>query len=131
MGIDTIPSKILVLLKESISEPVKNIINLVVLEDCFPDQAKTSSVTPVYKKDERTLKTNYRPISILPAVSKLLEKFMFKQMSNCFEKLFSEYLSGIRRGYCCQHVLMRSTENWKLALDNKKIIFMIVFSIIL
>ena len=43
-------------------------------------------------------------------------------MSNCFEKLSSEYLSGFRRGYGCQHVLMRLIENWKLALDNKKII---------
>ena len=122
MGIDTIPPKILVPLKESIFEPVKNIINLMVLEGCFPDQAKISSITPAYKKGERTLKTNYRPISILPAVLKLLEKFMFKQMSNYFEQLFSEYLSGFRRGYGCQHVLMRLIENWKLALDNKKII---------
>ena len=47
---------------------------------------------------------------------------MFEQMSNYFEKLFSECLSGFRRGYGCQHVLMRLIENWKLALDNKKII---------
>ena len=90
MGIDTIPPKILVSLNESIFEPVTNIINMMVSEGCFPDQAKTSSVTSAYKKGERTLKTNYRPISILPAVSKLLEKFMFKQMSNYFENLFSE-----------------------------------------
>ena len=43
-------------------------------------------------------------------------------MSNYFEKLSSEYLSGFRRRYGCQHVLMRLIENWKLALDNKKII---------
>ena len=67
-----------------------------VLEGCFPDQAKISSITPAYKQGQRTLKTNYRPISILPAISKLLEKFMFKQMSNYFEKLFSEYLSRFK-----------------------------------
>ena len=39
-----------------------------------------------------------------------------------FQNLFLEYLSGFRRVYGCQHVLMRITENWKLALDNKKII---------
>ena len=88
MGVDTIPPKVLVSLKESISEAVKNIINLMVLEGCLPDQAKTSSITPAYSKGERTLKTNYRPISI-PAVPKLLDKFRFKQMSNYFEKLFS------------------------------------------
>ena len=115
MGIDTIPPRILVSLKESISEPVKNIINLMVSEGCFPDQAKICSIT-AYKKGERTLQTNYRPISILPAVSKLLEKFMSKQMSNYFEKLFSEYLSGFRRGYGCQHVVMRLIESWKSAL---------------
>ena len=47
---------------------------------------------------------------------------MFKQMSNYSEKLFSEYLPGFRRGYGCQHVLMRLIKNWKLVLDNKKII---------
>ena len=88
MGIDTIPPKILVQLKESISEPVKNIINLMVSEGCFPDQAKISSITPAYKKGERTLKTHYKPISILPAVSKLLEKFMFKQMSIILKNYF-------------------------------------------
>ena len=87
MGIDTIPPRLLVSLKESISEPVKNIINLMALEGCFPAQAKTPSVTPAYKKGERTLKTSYRPISIFPAVSKLLEKFMFKQVSCYFEKI--------------------------------------------
>ena len=122
MGIDTIPPKRLVSLNESIFGPAKNIINMMVLEGCFPDQSKTSSITPAYKKGERTLKTNYRPISILPAVLKLLAKFMFKQMSNYFENLFSEYLSGFRRGYDCQHVLMRLIENLKLTLDNKKII---------
>ena len=58
MGIDTIPPKILALLKESISEPAKNIINLMALEGCFPDKAKISSLTPAYKKGDRTLKTN-------------------------------------------------------------------------
>ena len=86
MRIDTMPPKILVSLKETISEPVKNIINPMVSEGCFPDQAKTSSITQAYKKGERTLKTSYRPIDILPAVSKQLEKFMFKQMLNYFEK---------------------------------------------
>ena len=74
MRIDTIPPKILVSLKESISEPVKNIIHLMVSEGCFPDQAKIPSITPAYQNVERTLETNYRQISILPAVSKLPKK---------------------------------------------------------
>ena len=56
MGIDTIPPKILVSLKEFISEPVKNIINLTVLEGCFLDHAKTSSITPAIKQVRGPLK---------------------------------------------------------------------------
>ena len=93
-----------------------------VSEGCFPDQAKISSITPAFKKNDRTLKTNYRPISVLSALSKVLEKFLFKQMSDYFDNIFSEYLSGFRKGYGCHHVLMRMIENWKNALDNKKVI---------
>ena len=69
-----------------------------VSEGCFPDQAKISSITPAFEKDDRTLETNYRPISVLSALSKVLEKFLFKQMTDYFDKIFSEYLSGLRKG---------------------------------
>ena len=43
-------------------------------------------------------------------------------MSDYFDNIFSEYLSGFRKGYGCHHVLMSMIENWKNALDNKKVI---------
>ena len=43
-------------------------------------------------------------------------------MSDYFDNIFSEYLSGFIKGYGCHHVLMRMTENWQNALDNKKVI---------
>ena len=98
MGTDLIPPKILTTHKEYISEPIEHIINLMVSEGCFPDQAKISSITRAFEKDDRTLKTNYRPISVLSALSKVLEKFLFKQMTDYFDKIFSEYLSGLRKG---------------------------------
>ena len=122
MGTDLIPPKILTILKEYISEPIEHIINLMVSEGYFPDQAKISSITPSFKKDDRTLKTNYRPISVLSALSKVLEKFLFKQMSDYFDNIFPEYLSGFRKGYGCHHVLMSMIENWKYVLGNKKVI---------
>ena len=93
-----------------------------VSEGCFPDQAKISSITPAFKKDDRTLKTNYIPIIVLSALSKVLEKVLFKQMADYFDNIFSEYLSGFRKGYGWHHVLMRIIENWKNSLDNKKVI---------
>ena len=122
MGTDLIPPKILTTLKEYISEPIEHIINLMVSEGCFPDQAKISSIIPAFKKDDRTHKTNYRPISVLSALSKVLEKFLFKQMSDYFDNVFSEYLSELEKDMAVTHVLMRMIENWKNALDNKKVI---------
>ena len=90
-------------------------------QSTFPDQAKTSSVIPGFKKDDKMDKTNYRPISILPYLSKLLEKVIFGQIADYFESIFSPYLSGFRKRYGCQHVLLRMNENWRKLLDHKVI----------
>ena len=67
-------------------------------------------------------KTNYRLISVLLCLSKILEKVIFEQMADYFEPVFSPYLSGFRKRYGCQHVLTRMTENWRKSLDHKKVI---------
>ena len=48
------------------------------LVDIFPESLKTANVTPVFKKDSRTDKTNYRPVSILPNLSKIYERLIYK-----------------------------------------------------
>ena len=117
MGIYTIPPKILVLLKESISEPVKNIINLMVLEGCFPDQAKISSFTPAYKKGERTLK-----LTIDQSVFFLLSQNYLKNLcsSKC-QTILKNYFQNIYQDLE-EHVLMGLIESWKSTLDNREII---------
>ena len=51
---------------------------------------KTADITPISKKRKRDLKDNYRPVSILPILSKLSERSMFKKISEFFEKIFSK-----------------------------------------
>ncbi len=64
----------------------------------FPDVLKIARVTPIYKKDDETNFSNYQPISLLPAISKLFEKVIFSQTYNFFyrEKLFSGNQYGFR-----------------------------------
>ena len=113
MGIDTIPPKIVIMLKDDISYSMQSIANMMIDQSTFPDQAKISSVTPAFTKDDNMDKTNYRRISVQPCLSKILElKVIFKQMADNFELIFSPYLSGFRKRYGCQHVLMQMTENW-------------------
>ena len=89
-------------------------------QSTFLDQAKISSVTPAFKKDNKMDKTNYRPISVRPCLSKIVEKLIVEQMADYFESIFSPYLSGFRKSYGCQHVLTWMTENWRKLLDHKE-----------
>jgi hypothetical protein len=65
-------------------------------------------------------KENYRPVSILPTVSKLFERIIHSQLSGYVEQHFNPYLAAFRHGYGCQSVLLRLLDDWRQALDNNK-----------
>ena len=65
MGIDTIPLKIIKMLNDNICDNIESIANSMITQSLFPDQAKVSSITPVFRKEDRMEKKNYRPISVL------------------------------------------------------------------
>ena len=60
-----------------ISEPLMYIINLSLAQGIVPKQMKIARVTPIYKSGDHALFTNYRPISVLPSFSKLLERVVY------------------------------------------------------
>ena len=77
-----------------------------------------ANVTPIFKKRARTSKNNYRPVSILPILSKLFERLISKQFSEFFESILSKFQCGFRKGYGAQLLMMLQT--WKEARDNKE-----------
>ena len=77
-----------------------------------------ANVTPIFKKRARTSKNNYRPVSILPILSKLFERLISKQFSEFFESILSKFQCGFRKGYGAQLLMM--LETWKEARDNKE-----------
>jgi hypothetical protein len=105
-----------------IDEPLKEIWNVEILGGKkFPTKLKLADITPIYKKLQTVLKGNYRPVSILPVVSKIFERIMDKQTNEYIVKYLSDYLCGYRKGFNCQYVLLVMIERWKKALDNGKI----------
>ncbi len=54
----------------------------------FPDKLKIAKINPIYKKDDDNLFNNYRPISLLPAISKVFEKVIFQQVYAFFQDNF-------------------------------------------
>ena len=67
---------------------------------------KHADVTPLHKNCNKSLKENYKPVSILPTLSKVFERSMFKQMSSFFDDIFSKYQYGFRKGFSTQQCLL-------------------------
>ena len=70
-------------------------------------------LTPIHKKSEETDKANYRPVSLLTALSKVFERVMFDQMYEAFRCKLSHNLSGYLRGHSCCSALLKMTEDWR------------------
>ena len=81
------------------------------------------------KKNSTLDKENYRPVSILPILSKLYERAINAQLMNLFETKFHTYLSAFRPGYGCQSTLLRIMEDWKQALDDNKYVAAILMDL--
>ena len=84
----------------------------------FPSVLKLANITPIFKKGERTDKGNYRPVSILPNLSKIYERCIYKQILSFFDNIFSKYQCGFRKKYGTQHALLLMIEKWRKSLDN-------------
>ena len=84
----------------------------------FPSGMKLANVTPVHKKGSRYDNGNYRPVSILPNLSKVLERYLLKQISGFFDTILSKYQCGFKRGYSAQHCLIAILEKWRESIDR-------------
>ena len=67
-------------------------------------------VKPVFKKDGKTDKENYRLASILPTLSMVYERLLYNQMYPYFNKLFSKFQCGFRKAFNAQHCLITMIE---------------------
>ena len=86
----------------------------------FPDDVKLAEVVPLYKKDDNLNMKNYRPVSILPSMSKVLEKIILHQMSCFLREILDPIIAAYRHGYSCQDVLLKLIDDWKRALERRR-----------
>ena len=93
--------------------------NEIVRNKIFPKNLKVADITPIFKKEDSTLAKNYRPVSVLPVISKIFERIMQKQISDYIDKNLSQYLCGYRKGLHIQYALLALIEKWKESLDKK------------
>ena len=80
-----------------------------------------ADITAGHKKFDKSNKANYRPVSILPTISKVFERNMFEQIDTYMSDYLSQCLCGFRKGYNTQSCLIIMLEKWRKALDNRNI----------
>ena len=117
------PIHILKLLKDTCSVYLTDCINSSINNCIFPSTLKWAEIIPIFKnKGDADNKENYRPISILPTISKVFERIMFDQINSFIQNKFSKFLCGFRKGFSTQVPLTKLLQKWQQSLDRKEII---------
>ena len=103
-GVDKISSKIIKIAAPAISDSLTYIFNQAITLSLFPHEWKTARVIPLYKNGQRNLPGNYRPISVLPVISKIMERILYDQLYNYLTKfeLLSDCQFGFRKFHSIQ-----------------------------
>jgi hypothetical protein len=113
-GCDKISAKILrKYLASEITPSLTNLFNSSIEMGIFPSEWKIVRVVTLHKKGSRTVLDNYRPISILPVISKIFEKIVYEQLSNILPQQF-----GFRRFHSTSTALLDCTDEWYNNMDR-------------
>ena len=101
--------------------PIKHVFSLSLKQGIFPENLKIARVSPIFKKDEKFLFNNYRPISVLPCFSKLLEKIMYNRLykylsdnNYLYEKQF-----GFQATHSTEYAVIQLTSQILQAFNEK------------
>lgn len=123
-GPENLPIKLIKLALPFIIEPLTYAYNLCLQNNTFPTNLKGAKVIPIPKKKDVSDPQNLRPISLLPILSKPLEKHihthMFKHLDD--NKLLHEYQSGFRPKHSCHTALTRLIDTWLTSINQSEIV---------
>ena len=109
---------------EYVSGPITHIINLSLKTAVVPQKLKIAKVSPIFKKDEKTDPGNYRPISLLSTINKIMEKVMYKRVISFLNrfKILYKYQFGFRENYSTVQAVIEITDNILSELEKKNMV---------
>jgi retron-type reverse transcriptase len=119
-GYDDIPPKIIKSSCQDIIKPLTHIFNQSFVSGIVPDKLKIAKVIPLFKKNDMQLPSNYRPISLLSIINKLLEKLMSKRLDSFLTRnnILYKHQFGFRKGHSTILALIEIIDNIREELDK-------------
>ena len=118
MGIDKISPKILKYCATSLCEPITHLYSQCFHLGYLPQEWRTHCITPIYKNGDKSMVSNYLPISLLCIVSKALEKIIYKHTINFFSDLFTNHQFGFIPGHSSLQQLLLFVNDLIVAKEN-------------
>lgn len=121
-GYDDIPTHLIKQAVAVLSHPLSYIINLSLVQGIFPDNLKIAKVIPLFKADDPSLFSNYRPISILPSFSKVYERVIFTRLLNHLNinNILYNKQYGFRKNHSTIHAIIDLLDNISQSIDQNK-----------
>jgi hypothetical protein len=119
-GHDDISSSLIKSLRTELINPLTLIANQMINTSIFPDSLKIAKIKPLHKKGPIDKCANYRPISLLPSISKILEKIILKQIDSHFtvNNLYFNSQYGFRKKHSTEHAIIELTDRLITSLDR-------------
>ena len=119
-GLDKIPTKILKIAVPFITQSLTNLFNYSIQIETFPTEWKVAKIIPLHKSGPKNLADNYRPISILSAISEIFENILHKQLFAFLNdnNLISKHQFGFRPMHSTADALLHSTNEWYRNMDD-------------
>ena len=130
-GYDEMSTSLLKQIIHFIAAPLTHIFNLSLQLGKFPNLLKIAKVTPIYKKDDPHEISNYRPISILPSISKILEKVVYNRLYHFLNsnKLLNPNQYGFRKNHSTDLALIQIYDKITKAMANKEHVLGLFFDL--
>ena len=122
-GYDNISNKLIKLAKGVLTQPLTLISNQILRTGIFPKELKISRVKPLFKSGDPLQFNNYRPVSLLPSLSKIFEHVIFDQIM-CYlteNSLLSSEQFGFRPGHSTELAALRMVDHIIKQIDNGKL----------
>ena len=92
--------------------------NNLIFDATFPSELKNADKIPVFKKKDRNIIENYRPVSIFPNLIKIYERCLNDQADKYFNHILSKWQCEFCKGFSTQHSLLVMMEKWQKSLDK-------------
>ena len=124
--LDSICTKLLKIAPNILTPSITYIINKSIESGFFSDTStwKNTNVNPIFKTGDKDNLNNYRPISNLPTLSKIIEKWIQIKLMNCLDKytLLHKNQSGFRKNHSTESGLILMTYTWLKAINERKLV---------